>query len=185
MKYEAINNECHQFEDYKIISIRDEDKYKIMNWRNDQISILRQNHLLTKKEQDLYFEKIHEQKKESNPSQILFSYLKDDELIGYGGIVHINWIDQRGEVSFLLETRRNKNISQFKTEYAFFLQLIKKVAFQDLGFNKLTTEAFDLRPYLIETLECNGFIQEGRLKSHIFMNGVYVDSLLHACFNKA
>jgi RimJ/RimL family protein N-acetyltransferase len=52
-----------------------------------------------------------------------------------------------------------------------------------LKLNKLTTEAFDLRPYLIETLEKNGFVLEGRLRSHNLINGIYRDSLLHACFN--
>lgn len=184
MKYKVLKNQSFISDDYKIVSIRSKDKYNIMNWRNEQLFILRQNSPITKEEQDLYFQKIKDQTRNINPQQILFSYFKNDVLIGYGGIVHISWEDKRGEVSFLLETSRNKNITQFKKEYKIFLDLIKKVAFGELQFIKLTTEAFDLRPYLIETLEENDFILEGRLKSHIYIKGEFVDSLLHACFNK-
>lgn len=170
--------------DYSIVPIRDQDKFKIMKWRNDQLNILRQSKPLTETQQIDYFENVVKPDFSlAQPNQILVSYFLKGELIGYGGIVHIKWIDKRGEVSFLLETDRNRNIKTFQEDYAIFLNLIKNVAFNVLGFHKLTTEAFDLRPYLVETLIANGFVMEGRLRQHYVIEGKYVDSLLHACFS--
>jgi len=185
MSYTIFKGKEFRQGDYRIVPIRDEDKFEIMHWRNDQIDVLRQKDPLTKIMQARYFEEVV--KKElimDRPNQILVSYLLNDKIIGYGGLVHINWIDKRGEVSFLLETERNKNISVLKTEYSIFLSLIKMIAFDVLFFNKITTEAFDVRPHIIDVLEENGFILEGRLREHNFVKGKFVDSLLHSCFSK-
>jgi hypothetical protein len=171
--------------DYKILPIRDQDKFEIMRWRNDQIDVLRQNAPITRDMQTRYFkEVVMKELKMHKPNQILVSYLCNNILIGYGGLVHINWIDKRGEVSFLLDTDRNKHIELLKKEYAVFLSLIKILAFEELCFNKITTEAFDIRPHMINVLEENGFVLEGRLRDQYFINGRFVDSLLHGCFSK-
>jgi RimJ/RimL family protein N-acetyltransferase len=183
MAYRILKKNEYSSGDYKIVHLRDDDKYAIMEWRNQQMDILRQKEKLTRESQTQYFSTVISRDFESDqPRQVLFSYMLRGELIGYGGFVHMNWQDLRSEVSFLLETERNKDIEGFKFEYGIFLRLMKDIAFNELGMNKLTTEAFDLRPYLIETLEANGFVLEGRLKSHNLINGVFVDSLLHACF---
>lgn len=181
--YKPLEKQQFESGDYSIRPIAWEDREPIRQWRNEQIDILRQSRELSEEEQDQYFRnvvmKLFEQ---SRPGQILFSILYKGELIGYGGLVHINWLDKRSEVSFLLETSRNNDINLFKKEYGIFLELIKQVAFDELGFNKLTTEAFDLRNYLIETLEAHGFVKEGHLQKHNWINGAWKDSLVHACF---
>jgi hypothetical protein len=185
MKYAVLKNQELSVGNYRILPIRDQDKFFIMNWRNEQIDILRQSKILTENDQTSYYKNvIYPDFSVTQPKQILFSYLFNDELIGYGGIVHLNWIDKRGEISFLLETSRNKSIVQFKSDYTAFLIMMKAIAFNELKLNKITTEAFDIRPYLIETLERNDFKLEGRLKNHNLINGIFVDSVLHACFNK-
>ena len=55
-----------------------------MNWRNDQIYHLRQSMILTKDEQDNYFNnQIKEAFSSDKPENILFSFLTDGELLGY------------------------------------------------------------------------------------------------------
>ena len=85
--------------------IRHEDRYDIMKWRNEQIEILRQQDVLTKEEQDTYFNEIvaslFEQK---NPKQLLFSLFFRDELVAYGGLVHIDWHSLNAEISFLIDS---------------------------------------------------------------------------------
>jgi hypothetical protein len=183
MSYEILQGLTLSFENYAVVPIRVEDRFAIMEWRNEQLEILRQKEPLTVEDQNRYF---HEVVKpdfgNKRPRQILLSFLHQDKLIGYGGLVHIEWRDSRAEVSFLLETSRNSDIEQFKLDYSIFLRLVKRLAFQQLSLHKLTTEAFDLRPYLIDTLEASGFVQEGRLKAHNCIDGKFVDSLLHACF---
>ena len=54
------------------------------------------------------------------PYQILFSFLKNNEFIGYGGLVHINWEEKKAEISFLLNTKINEKL--FVSSLYFFLK---------------------------------------------------------------
>ena len=60
-----------------------------------------------------------------------------------------------------------------------FIRLIKKVLFEDLNFNRIFTETYDIRPHHISILEKNGFQLEGRMREHIQINNKFVDSLIH------
>ena len=103
--YYTLKKQNFQFGIYKLIPIRFEDRYKIMEWRNEQLYHLRQPKPLTKSEQDYYFKNVViPQKTQKTPDQILFSFLKKDNLVAYGGLVHINWIDKDAEISFVIKT---------------------------------------------------------------------------------
>ena len=103
--YKALNKNEFQHNEYSIVPIRDQDKFDIMKWRNEQIYHLRQKKKLNKNSQEKYFkDTVNNLFKENYPSQILFSFLKNDVLVGYGGLVHINWVDKNAEVSFLINT---------------------------------------------------------------------------------
>ena len=70
---------------YTIVPIRDQDKYDIMRWRNEQIYHLRQSKPLSQKDQDYYFnEVIAPLFTKEKPDQILFSLLERNVCIGYG-----------------------------------------------------------------------------------------------------
>jgi len=149
-------------------------------WRNQQMSILRQNKKITKKEQISYYkESIDPTFNQKNPKLILFSYLKNDVLIGYGGFVHIDWNLKKAEISFLTKTSRNKIRETFVEDFIVFLKLIIFLGFKEIGFNKLGTETYSIRPITIRILEENGFQLERVLHKHIFINNKYHDSLLH------
>lgn len=90
--YKALDTQCFSKENYSIVPIRFQDRLKIMEWRNEQMYHLRQTKALTEEDQNSYFENIVSKLFVlEKPNQILFSYLKDNECIGYGGLVHINW----------------------------------------------------------------------------------------------
>lgn len=101
-----------------------------MNWRNEQIDILRQKDLLTEKIQVDYFEnlvaKLFDQEQPS-------SYLENDKCIGYGGLVHINWNHKNAEISFIMNTELVKD--SFRKHGINYLQLIEKIAFKELNFH--------------------------------------------------
>ena len=181
--YKALNRQEFQVGSYSMVPIRFEDKNAIMKWRNEQIYHLRQAKPLTESDQDFYFEnvvaKLFDQEK---PNQILFSLLKDGQCIGYGGLVHINWIDLHAEISFVMDTKLEK--IQFELLWTVFLYLLEQVAFNELKFHKLNTYAFDLRPHLYLVLENNLFIEEARLKEHCYFNGEFIDVVLHAKINE-
>ena len=165
-----------------IVPIRMEDRYSILQWRNEQIFHLRQSKPLTKEDQDTYFNTVVASLfSQEHPSQILFSYLDGDTCIGYGGLVHINWLDQNAEISFITNTSIKKE--KYTFHMSTFLGLIEEVAFSELSFHKLFTYAFDVRPYIYPILEKNGFIKEAILKEHCYFNGDFLDVIIHSKFN--
>lgn len=164
--------------DYSIVPIRSEDRYEIMKWRNEQMYHLRQNEMLRKENQDHYFDnvvlKLFEQKK---PKQLLFSYLKNGECIGYGGLVHVNWMDRHAEISFIMKSSLEEKYFSF--HWTNFLNLIEQVALE-INLHKIFTYAFDIRPHLYSALEINNYKQEAILKEHCFFEGKYIDVLIHS-----
>jgi RimJ/RimL family protein N-acetyltransferase len=128
--------------EYKLIPIRYNDREAIRNWRNEQIHLLRQSKELTSKEQDNYFETVVANLfVQENPKQLLFSFLKDNELIGYGGLVHIDWDNKNAEISFLTPKSRTINAETFESDWSIYLKLIKSVATK-LNFIKIFTYAY-------------------------------------------
>lgn len=183
MKYKVLNNQVFEFGEYKIVPIRMEDRMEILKWRNEQIFHLRQDKPLTIESQDNYFNnvvaKLFEQDK---PNQILFSFLKNDVCIGYGGLVHINWIDKYAEISFIMDTSLEQDY--FDENWTVYLGLIQQVAFNELNLHKIFTFAFDIRTHLYPILERSGFRLEARLKEHCFFNNQFIDACIHVKFNR-
>ncbi len=171
---------------YTLVPIRDEDKYEIMNWRNAQLEILRQQTPLTKEQQELYFKTtIASLFDKVQPEQILFSFLENGKLIGYGGLVHIDWGKRTAEISFLTETSRNLSKVQFVSDWINYLSLIKKIAKDHLDLNAIYTYAYDLRPNLYIALEKAGFKETKRLKDHVEINGAKKDVRIHSYYPSA
>ena len=184
-KYKILKKTKYCLNEYSIVPLKDEDMESIRVWRNQQMSILRQNKKITKKEQISYYkESIEPTFGRKNPKLILFSYFKNDVLIGYGGFVHIDWKLKKAEISFLTKTSRNKNIKTYEEDFNVFLRFIIPLGFKEIGFNKLTTETFDIRPTTIDILEKVGFSFEERLKMHIRIKNSYYDSLMHGFLRK-
>ncbi|MGB3608053.1 MAG: GNAT family N-acetyltransferase [Psychroserpens sp.] len=182
--YKVLKNQKFVSGDFSIVPIRFEDRMDILEWRNEQIYHLRQNKPLTKHDQDHYFKTIvNEIFDEDQPNQLLFSYLQDDICIGYGGLVHINWIDKNAEVSFIMNTELEHDY--FSKHWTLFLELIERVAFKELEFHKLVTFAFDLRPHIYEIIENAGFRKEAILKEHCYFAGEYKDVIMHGKLNKS
>lgn len=169
---------------YSISSVRMEDAEPIRNWRNAQISALRQSDKLSKTEQIIYFQKlINHDFSLDHPPKILVRFCVEKELIGYGGIVHLDWTNLRGEVSFLLETSRTENHHQYAAELSVFFHLIKEVAFIKLGLNKLSTEAYAHRYHHVLAIEEAGFRRDGVLREHTLIKGEWVDAVVASCLS--
>lgn len=177
--YKVLKQNSFSKDEFSIVPIRYEDRFEIMKWRNEQMYHLRQSSLLTEEVQENYFNnviaRLFEQEK---PEQILFSYLQDGNCIGYGGLVHINWIDKNTEISFIMKSELEEK--EFKIHWSNYLDLLEQVGFKELNFHKLFTYAFDLRPYLYEAIEAKGYTQEAVLKEHCFFEGAYKDVVIHS-----
>ncbi len=179
MQYKILKRDKIQFGIYALVPIRQRDKYKIMKWRNEQVYHLRQKEKLTKKDQEEYFSTIIKDLfKIDKPNQLLFSYLKNEECIGYGGLVHIDWINSNAEISFIMDTSREKE--EFHFHWSNYLNLLEEIAFKDLKFEKIYTFAYDLRPHLFTTIEKCGYQMEGLLKNHYLFENKFYDVKIHS-----
>ena len=163
--YKCLTNQVYTEGIYSLVPLRHEDRFDIMKWRNEQMYHLRQATALNKSDQDAYFEDVVAKLfDELKPNQLLFSYLDNDTCIGYGGLVHINWIDRNAEISFIMDTKL-ENV-QFQEHWKRFTRILDRIAFDNIGLQKIFTYAFDLRPHLYLALESNGFKREATLKEH-------------------
>lgn len=180
--YKALEKQIFKSGKYSIVPIRFEDRYPIMKWRNEQMYHLRQSKILTEEEQDKYFNDVVSKLFDlEKPGQILFSYLKEEECIGYGGLVHLNWIDKNAEISFIMDTSLEKE--HFEFHWINYLRLLEKVAWGDLNLHKIYTYAFDLRPKLYVALEKAGFGLDSELKEHCNFENKFIEVKIHSKFN--
>ncbi len=174
-EYKVLKKQNFYRKNYSLVPIRYEDRYFIMQWRNEQMYHLRQNEPLTKEQQDLYFNNVVEPLfNVEKPIQILFSFLENKICIGYGGLVHINWADKNAEISFIMDTKFEKE--RFEEIWLIYLDLIEQVAFNDIKLIKIFTYAFDLRPRLYTCLEKAGYRLENTIEeanSRIIIHSKY------------
>ncbi len=182
-RYKCFSVQNSEAGRYKLIPIRDQDKYLIMQWRNDQIAILRQKEPLSRKDQEQYFKNVVAPLFDAEkPDQILFSFLEDEVLIGYGGLVHINWESRNAEVSFITETTRSRDPKLFVNDWTAYLTCLKALINSNSLFTKIYTYAYDMRPLLYDALKKSFFLQEARLKDHARIGDEYRDVLIHSYF---
>ena len=182
--YACLKRERISYKDYTIRTVYPGDIECIRQWRNQQTDVLRQKHQISPSEQMTYFEQqIWPTLGYTQPTNIILAYLLDDQLIGYGGLVHIDWEHHRAEVSFLLDPARTFNPNSYRRDFLVFLQLLKTLAFDDLKMQRLYTETYSTRDHHISVLEASDFSLEGVLRRHIILDGKPVDSLIHGCIN--
>ncbi|MBC8399226.1 MAG: GNAT family N-acetyltransferase [Flavobacteriales bacterium] len=178
LKYQCLNNNVFSEEEYSIVPIRYEDRLDIMKWRNEQIYHLRQRNKLTKKDQENYFRNVVSNLfTQVKPSQLLFSFLKNGNCIGYGGLVHIDWENKNSEISFIMNTNLEKKY--FEKYWSIYLNLIEQLAFKESRLDSIFTYAYDLRPKLYSILNKNGFKLKEILKDKISINDISVDVYIH------
>jgi hypothetical protein len=181
-RYKCLKENILEQDNYHIEPLRQEDMMKIKEYRNKQMDVLRQKQPLTDEGQVLYYQKVVIPLFEvEEPKQLLFSYFYNKELIGYGGLTNIDWEAKRAEVSFLVNPNRVKNNQLYEKDFQYFLNFLKRIAKQQLKFNRLFTETYDIRPFHVGILEANGFEFEGRMRQHVVIKNEFVDSLLHGC----
>ena len=79
--YKFLQLEFYELGDYKIIPLREEDIQLIGTWRNEQIDLLRQQKILSEKDQIKYYNDIIKKSfQEIQPEIILFSCLMEHVL---------------------------------------------------------------------------------------------------------
>ena len=167
---------------YSLRPLKFEDMEPIRRWRNAQLDVLRQQKPLSREQQEAYWQNtVAPSYSQSKVEQLLLAFIEAEELIGYGGVTHIDWVEGCGEVSFLLNPKLVANPQEYRKKFGVFLEMIKTVAFDKLGLKRLYTETYDIRPDHISELELRGFRLEKRLSEAVEIQGRLVDSLIHGC----
>ena len=145
------------------------------------MDVLRQKKELSSDDQKQYFKSsIIPLFELENTRQILFSFFKDSDLIGYGGLVNISWVDKRAEMSFLVDNSRSENNDQYGKDLHSFINLMKNLCFTEMKFNRLFTETYEFRTFHIKILELSGLVREGRMRQHIYQKNKFHDSIIHS-----
>lgn len=166
----------------RLRAIAREDLEPIRRWRNAQLDVLRQAAPLSDVDQQRYWDEVLAPEFDKpRPRQILVGAVEAGVLLAYGGLVHIDWPSARAEVSFLAPPETAADLPGYAALFADFLAALKQLAFEQLGFHRLFTETYDLRPHHVAVLEAAGFAPEGRMIDHVRIGGRFVDSLLHGC----
>jgi hypothetical protein len=130
--------------DYYIEGIRPQDWEAIRIWRNKQMAVLRQTEYIMAPEQINYAKAYYESQATYCAPQLLYSFFKRGKagkivqdymeaievmstfsLIGYGGLVHIDWNLKVAEISFLMNPERKEDLLQYTKEYLIFLELLR------------------------------------------------------------
>ena len=184
-KYSFLKFNDYSFENYTLLPLRYEDISKIKKWRNDQISVLRQNKILTDADQENYYQELVEKSFfNPKPNEILFSFLLDDTCIGYGGMVHVDWDKKTAEISFITETKRANLNEIYQNDFTAFTTILFRISFSELLFNKLTTETYGIRTNTLRILDQLGFQLKKIDKKKILINNEMYDSFHHEYLKK-
>ena len=179
--YVAMRNPELRRDNIRIRAVEPQDIEDIRLWRNSQMAVLRQSGQISRDAQVKYFNThVWPEKNNAKPRQILVAIEKADILIGYGGLVYIDWIARKAEISFLLDSEIERQSDKYSRFFFTFLKLIQVLAFEDLRLNRLFTETFSNRIRHIDTLEAAGMKHEGTLREHVIVGGQKRDSLVHA-----
>jgi RimJ/RimL family protein N-acetyltransferase len=178
-KYKCLSQRIFQKGQYWIQPIRFETHLEIMKWRNDQIKFLRQEAPLTEADQLKYFSLIIKKLYEvDEPGQLLFNFYQGQELIGYGGLVHIDWKNLNAEISFILDSAKNTQDSYLE-KFSFFLQLIEKAS-RKLNLHKIFTYGYNIVEYRFKPLEELDYLLEANLIDHNYINDKLYDVRIYS-----
>lgn len=152
----------------------------IRQWRNQQANVLRQNREISIEEQVSYFKNnVWQDLDSSAPNQILLSIHKNGLHIGYGGLVHISWENLRAEISFLLDTSLADESDSYSKVFNNFLEAIENISKNRLKLHRLHLETYSFRDKHLKVIESRGFTNEGILIDHNFIDGRWINSILH------
>jgi RimJ/RimL family protein N-acetyltransferase len=179
LHYKAWPVARRQIADLTLRPVHRDDAETIRLWRNAQMAILRQRSAITADQQQVYFEtQVRPDFLTDQPDKILLAVLQDNRMIGYGGLVHFDWEARKAEVSFLCETSRAGTPDDHAMVFPDFLEMLKPIAFNDLGLNRIWTETYDTRVGYVAAMRDAGFQHEGRLRDTAFLNGALTGSTL-------
>ncbi len=152
-------------------AIEKRDLPRLRDWRNDDElrSTAREYRLLNLVNQLDWLNYISRSREVE-----MFGIVADGTLVGVCGLCNINWVCRTAETSiYVAPDLREPGPASRRA-----LELLEKKAFGELNLHRLWTEVYEFHPSRIALYKSGGFVQEGRLRKHVFKLGKYRDSLV-------
>ena len=153
-------------------TIRRSDLRQLMDWRNDPE--LRQRtrewRPLTEADQEAWYLHISGRPR----SALMFVVEVRRVKIGVVGLCGWDAIDATAELSFYI----GRPSSRRKGYTTRALRLLIRWGFQSMRLDRIWAEAYDFNAPSHAVLRSLGFVEEGRLRSHVWKNGQRCDSLM-------
>ncbi len=157
-----------------------QDLPTLMDWRNSQQSVLRQQVPLTMEQQSEWWNNtVAPSYSQERPSIVLLARDRGQGMTSYGGLTNVDWASLRAEVSFLADSTLAGDEVRYSQELLASLDFYAELAFKALELRRLHAETWSFRRLHLKTLEEFGFRLEGRLRKHVIKNGTPTDALLH------
>lgn len=162
-------------------SLRQSDWEKTLEWRNDpNIKVMAMMHPypITEFLEKEWYEDLLKNK---NNKVVYFAIVnKEDIPIGYIFLNNISLLHRNCYMGIVIgdTTNRGKGVG---TEA---INLIASYAFNTLNLHKITIEVIDLNINAIIVYEKLGFVKEGCLKQHFFVNNEFYDVFIMSLFKR-
>jgi len=183
-KYACLPTTTIALHPYRIEPVQPDHIQPIRVWRNAQLDVLRQSSVISEEQQTKYFaQNIWPEMSSLTPTRILVSYFEAGRLVGYGGLVYIDWTMRSAEVSFLLDPELVARRETYRRYQLGFFALIKRLAFDELPLTSLTTETYAQRVAHIENIETAGFRKVATFSDSPTPNRQLSDSIMHRCMS--
>lgn len=179
-QYNILGHSVFLIDKIKLVPVNYSHILKIKEWRNEQIKFLRQKTPITDKDQIEYYNQVIKPSFiDTKPKQILFSIIEDNNLIGYCGLVHIDWFSRNAELSFLLETKLYNDQDQYFEKFSSFLKMIQQIA-KKIGLHKIYTFGYDVLCYRFKPLISQKFTKEANLVDHVLVENKLTNVLIYS-----
>jgi len=158
--------------------VHSDDVKKFFKWRNDleikTFSLMHPFPVTLESEEDWY-ENISRSK---DNGMVIFSIVENNNVVGFIKLFNINWIHRFCYFGIVIgeKSAHGKGIGTEATK------LIIDYAFNILNLKKIILEVVDFNEKAISLYKKIGFIEEGRLKQNVFLNGKWHDVLIMSLF---
>lgn len=118
-------------------------------------------------------EKVHIEKFNANPTDMIFGvYVKDDcKLIGTIGLHRIDATCRRAVLGIMIGDKAYQN-NGYGTEA---IELVMRYGFMELNLHRILLHVFARNDRAVHVYEKVGFIEEGRLRDHVWRHGQWCD----------
>lgn len=161
-------------EDYELIDLTEKYKDCILHWRNsDHVrEVMFTDRLITKEEHTLWFERVcHDN------GSIAKVLLYKNQPVGFVNFTDMDTEQRRCSWGFYIGER---SVPKGSGQIMAFLSL--NTIFEEYNLRKLCSEVLDFNDRSLRYQQKLGFVEEGRLKEHLFRKDRYADVILMALF---